>query len=51
MTGWPGSAMRIVGPDVDLAVEVILDSQGRRVDEEYVRRALNDVEEDITRRG
>lgn len=35
---------RIVGPDVDLDKDVILDSKGRRVDQAYVDRALDDVE-------
>lgn len=51
MSGRSRSSTRIVGPDIDLAAEVILDSQGRRVDEEYVRRALDEVEEDIVRRA
>jgi hypothetical protein len=38
----------ITGPDVDLTEEVILDSKGRRVDQEYVDRALAEVEEHVT---
>lgn len=41
----------IVGPDVDLEAEIILDSKGRRVDQAYVDRALAEVEEDIARRA
>lgn len=41
----------IVGPEVDLEREVIVDSQGRRVDREYVDRALAEVEEDVRRRA
>lgn len=41
----------IVGPEVDLDSEAILDSKGRRVDQAYVDRALAEVEEDLSRRG
>lgn len=41
----------IVGPEVDLHSEAILDSKGRRVDQAYVDRALAEVEEDLSRRG
>lgn len=30
---------RVVGPDVDLATEDVRDSQGRRITEDYARRA------------
>lgn len=45
------STVRIVGPEVDLDRDVILDSKGRRVDQAYVDRALTEVEEDVTRRA
>ena len=41
----------ITGPEIDLETEVVLDSKGRRVDGEYVARALADVEEDLARRA
>lgn len=41
----------IGGPEVDLAREAIVDSQGRRVDQEYVDRALTEVEEEVRRRA
>jgi predicted HicB family RNase H-like nuclease len=41
----------IVGPDVDLEVEVFLDSKGNRVDQAYVDRALAEVEDDLARRA
>ena len=41
----------IVGSDIDLETEVILDSQGRRVDQAYVDNALAEVEEDLARRA
>jgi hypothetical protein len=41
----------IVGPEIDVDSEVILDSKGRRVDQAYVDRALAEVEEDLRRRG
>jgi len=40
----------IVGPEVDLGSEVILDSKGRRVDQAYIDLALAEVEEDLSRR-
>ena len=45
------NALMIVGPDVDLEREVILDSRGRRVDQAYVDQALAEVEADIDRRA
>jgi hypothetical protein len=42
---------KIVGPDVDLEAEVVLDSKGRRVDQAYVDPALAEVEEDLLRRA
>lgn len=41
----------IVAPDIDLETEVVLDSQGRRVDQAYVDQALAEVEEDLARRS
>ena len=41
----------IVGPDIDLETEVILDSLGRRVDPAYVDQALAEVEDDLARRS
>ena len=41
----------IVGLELDLEAEVILDSKGRRVDQAYVDTALAEVEEDIARRA
>jgi hypothetical protein len=43
-------AYKVVGPEIDLEEEVILDSMGRRVDQAYVDRALADVEENLARR-
>lgn len=40
----------IIGPEIDLDSEVILDSRGRRVDQAYLDRALAEVEEDLSRR-
>lgn len=45
------SSRRIVGPEVDLESEVLVDSKGRRVDRAYVERALAEVEEDVARRA
>ena len=42
---------RISGRDVNLSTEVILDSKGRRVDKAYIARALDEVEQKITRRA
>ena len=44
MTRKKSDAWRIVGPDVDLKKEVILDSKGRRIDDAYVDRALAEVD-------
>ena len=45
------SSQRIVGPEIDLDSEVLVDSKGRRVDRAYAERALAEVEEDIARRA
>lgn len=45
------SSQRIVGPEIDLDSEVLVDSKGRRVDRAYVDRALAEVEEDVARRA
>ena len=42
---------RITGPEIDLEREVILDSRGTRVDQDYVDRALAEVEDDVRRRA
>lgn len=39
----------ISGPEIDLETEVIVDSQGHRVDQAYVDRALAEVEEAVAR--
>ena len=41
----------IAGPDVDVTVDVVLDSKGRRVDEAYIARALAEVDEELARRA
>jgi len=45
MTRKTSDAWRIVGPDIDLKKEVILDSKGRRIDDAYVDQALAVLEE------
>lgn len=41
----------ITGPEVDVDREIVLDSKGRRIDRDYIERALSEVEEDIVRRA
>lgn len=41
----------VVGPEIDVDAEEILDSRGRRVDHSYIETALRDVEEDLARRA
>ena len=50
MDGKEAPDYSIVGPEVDMDSEVVLDSKGRRVDRAYVDRALAEVEEDLSRR-
>jgi predicted HicB family RNase H-like nuclease len=45
------NAVRIVGPDVNLEDEVILDSKGRRVDQAYIELAMQEVEEELAKRA
>lgn len=51
MSGTSRTRVRITGPEVDLSREVLVDSQGRRVDQAYVDEALAEVEEDVRRRA
>lgn len=43
--------IRIMGKEIDLASEVILDSKGRRVDQSYVEQALAEVDAELTKRA
>ncbi len=45
------NAVRILGPDVNLEEEVILDSKGRRVDQAYIELAMQEVEEELAKRA
>lgn len=45
------NAVRILGPDVNLEEEVILDSKGRRVDQSYIELAMQEVEEELAKRA
>jgi len=45
------TSVKIVGPDVDLEKEVILDSKGRRVDQSYIEQAMQEVEEELAKRA
>lgn len=43
-----------LGPDVDLEKEVILDSEGRRIDEAYVKEVVAEVHrfmDDLDKKG
>jgi len=44
-------SVKIVGPEIDLEEEVILDSKGRRVDQSYVELAMLEVEEELAKRA
>ncbi len=44
-------AHTIVGPDLNVDAEIIVDSKGRRVDRAYITQALAEVEDDIARRA
>jgi hypothetical protein len=41
----------VIGPDVNLEEEVILDSKGRRVDQSYIELAMQEVEEELAKRA
>jgi hypothetical protein len=45
------TSVKIVGPDIDLEKEVILDSKGRRVDQSYIEQAMQEVEEELAKRA
>lgn len=45
------SSVKIIGPDINLEEEVILDSKGRRVDQSYVELAMQEVEEELAKRA
>jgi hypothetical protein len=45
------SSVKIVGPDINLEEEVILDSKGRRVDQSYIELAMQEVEEELAKRA
>ena len=45
------SSVKIVGPDIKLEEEVILDSKGRRVDQSYIELAMQEVEEELAKRA
>ena len=49
MTRQRRSSRLISGPEIDLETEVIVDSQGHRVDQAYVEQALAEVEEAVAR--
>jgi hypothetical protein len=44
-------SVKIVGPDINLEEEVILDSKGRRVDQSYIELAMQEVEEELAKRA
>ena len=44
MTRRKSDTWRIVGPEIDLEKEVILDSEGRRIDSAYVDQTLAEVD-------
>ncbi len=45
------SSVKIIGPDINLEEEVILDSKGRRVDQSYIELAMQEVEEELAKRA
>jgi hypothetical protein len=44
-------SVKIVGPEINLEEEVILDSKGRRVDQSYIELAMQEVEEELAKRA
>lgn len=51
MTRKPRPRHRIEGPEIDLETEVILDSDGRRIDQAYVDEVVRAAHEHLDRRA